>query len=931
MKMHSVQKLAAPLAACFVTAATAVVPPAVEQDWLLAARLSAANPAALTTQDDAAGGCDGVKDGKWGFHTLDQNAPWWQVDLGRVEPLARVVIWNRCDGAQSRAARLELKLSDDKKTWRTAYAHDGKSFGGVPDGKPLAIALSNAAARFVRVQLPGREFLHFDEVELFGPASPEKNLALHKPADQSSLSQWSRSHIVPREPDWAALTKRAQEQLARIQSERAASPSSHGGEKAGANGGTPNREDYLRARTALRPALLSDPLFNFDDLLFVKRAPGSFSHMSDQYYGWWSRPGGGVFLLRNWRSENAKLVNLTPRFAPGNFLKPELSHDAKRVLFSYCKFHPHLAAEKDKTAKKNLPEDAFYHVFEMNIDGSGLRQLTHGRYDDFNARYLPNGEIVFLSTRRGIHVQTGKHCATETLEDDDLPDSFVRCGGGKTRPVAVYTLHVMNRDGRDMRTISPFENFEWDPVVANDGRVVYARWDYVDRDNMPYMSLWSTMPDGTNPQIVYGNHTVSPHAIFEARPVPNSRKFVFTASAHHSISGGSLCLLDTDQGNENSAPLTRLTPEVPFPEIEAWPRTWYHTPFPLSESLFLTAWSPEPMRSEGKAANPTNSLGLYVYHASGARELIYRDPEISCSDPIPVRARPVPAAVSSAVAWDGAQEGRYLLLDVYQGLEGVERGTVKALRVVGVPAKVQPEMNTPNLGVSRDDPGKFVLGTVPVERDGSAHFRVPSGVNIFFQALDARGLAIQTMRTVSYVQPGQTLSCVGCHEHRATAPGNGHALAALRAPSRLTPPPEGAWPFRYDRLVQPVVEARCVRCHQAGAENKLAAQFDLTAPRSYEALLNYGKPSLRDHVNLRYREGRSKVNGGAAQTSALLAYLDRDPVHRPLLDAPDRARLLTWIDVYGQRLGSYSTDQEQQLTEFRGRMADLIEQPERKP
>ncbi len=678
-----------------------------------------------------------------------------------------------------------------------------------------------------------------------------------------------------------------------------------------------------------REELLRDPLLNFDDLLFVKRIPGTYSHMSDQYYGWWSRPGGGVFVLKNWKSAKSKLINLMPQFAPGSFLKPELSFDGKRVLFSYCRFHPGVREHKDKTDKASLPEDAFYHVFEMNIDGSRVHQITHGRYDDFSARYLPNGEIVFLSTRRGTFVQANQQCATSTTEHDALPDSYVRCGGGNWRPVAVYTLHAMDRDGKNLRALSPFENFEWDPMVANDGRIVYARWDYVDRDNMPYMSLWSTNPDGTNPQLVYGNHTIKPYGVFEARPIPGSRKLVFTASAHHSISGGSLCVLDIEHGNEDAAPLTRLTPEVKFPEIEGWSDTWYATPFPLSEKLFLTAWSPRPLHREGQPPNETNALGLYVFHANGTRELIYRDPEISSCDPIPVRARAVPPVISSAVRLAGKQEGRFLLGDVYQGLDGVKRGTIKSLRIIGVPAKVQPQMNAPQLGVTKDDPGKFVLGTAPVEADGSAYFHVPSGVNVFLQALDARGFAVQTMRTVSYVQPGETLSCVGCHEHRATTPLTKPVLAAKRAPSKLTAGPEGTWPFRFDKLVQPVVDAQCVRCHKPGAEDKVAAKFNLTPERAYDSLMNYGKPSLFDHVWQRYRSGRSVVNGGGAQTSSLLAYLERDPTHQPLLDAKARERLMTWLDIYGQRLGSFSEAQERELVALRESLGSILEEPRR--
>jgi hypothetical protein len=239
---------------------------------------------------------------------------------------------------------------------------------------------------------------------------------------------------------------------------------------------------------------------------------------------------------------------------------------------------------------------------------------------------------------------------------------------------------------------------------------------------------------------------------------------------------------------------------------------------------------------------------------------------------------------------------------------------------------VQPHMNTPQLGLTADDPGKVLLGTAPVAEDGSAHFQVPSGVNLFLQALDEKGVAVQTMRTVTYVQPGQTLACMGCHEHRATAPLNNHTLAARREPSRLAPGPDGTWPFRFDKLVGPVLDAKCVSCHNASAADKAAAKFDLTPQRSYEALVAYGKPSLRDHVRKRYYEGRSIVNDGAAQTSALLAYLDRDAVHRPLLSAADRERMVIWMDLYAQRAGSFSEQQERELSELRIKLAPILDE-----
>ena len=587
-----------------------------------------------------------------------------------------------------------------------------------------------------------------------------------------------------------------------------------------------------QARWAVRAMALQNPLLDFDEILFVKRAPGLFPHMSDQYYGWWSRGGGGVYILSGFKSGDARVHCLTGNWPTGSFLRPELSHDGTKVLFAWCRHYPHVAA-MEKVDKQQLPEDAFYHLFEMDLDGSHIRQLTRGYYDDFDGRYLPNGEIVFLSTRKGQALQVGRHTAQATV-GATCPDSFVRCGGDNRRPVGVFTLHVMGPDGADLRPISAFENFEWTPSVTHDGRIIYARWDYIDRFNGHFMSLWSTNPDGTNAQLVYGNYTTAPQCVFEAQAIPHSRKLIFTASAHHSITGGSLALLDSNVGMEGDGPLTRLTPEVIFPEAEGWPACYYAGPHPLSEQHFLVSWSDRALPAHtlmapDDPANPRNALGIYLLDAFGNLTLLHRDTEISSTEPLPIRPRPRPMQLASRVQWDGRQEGRLLLLDVYQGLAGVERGVVKSLRVVAVPPKVQPHMNQPVLGVSAEDPGKYVLGTVPVERDGSAHFHVPSGVPLFFQALDRRGMALQTMRSLTYVQPGQVLSCVGCHESRNAAPPTvPEPLAAQRPPSKLLPGPPGSWPLRFDQLVQPLLDRHCTTCHGPDGDDAQAAALDLT-------------------------------------------------------------------------------------------------------
>ena len=924
----------------------------IEADWLrqeVARRLPTvpdrAVRKALTTQQDAAGAVDGIRDGTYGFHTERDKSPWWQVDLGKPTALARVVIYNRCDGnVESRAARLHVLLSRDGKEWIRRYQHDGSKFRGQADGKPLVVQVDGAMARFVRLQLPGPEYFHLDEVEVYGSDGAE-NIARGRPADQSSVSRWSKPGPEPTVPvDLTALPAKPIYPIEQVLDRgcRLAENCRQLGADTGSALATfrqvatalqslpadisapARRRHYLKARRAVRQLMLANPLLDFDDLLFVKRVPGSFTHMSDQYYGWWSRPGGGLYVLHDFKSDRPELQCLTSDLPPGSVLRPDVSYDGTKVLLAYCRHYPKLKDEPNKLDKANVPEDAFYHLYEMSLDGTGLRRLTYGKYDDFDGRYLPNGGIVFLSTRRGQAIQCDRQFAKAST-DGELPDCYVRCGGGPSRPVAVYTLHVMDTNGGNLRQISPFEMFEWTPSVGDDGRILYARWDYVDRHNMPYMSLWSTMPDGTSAQAVFGNYTTNPHCIFEARTIPDSHKMIFTASGHHALTGGSLVLLDPSKAADGDAAMKRLTPEVAFPESEGWPQTYFANPFPLSETHYLVAWSAAPLppgtpRPNWGMPGPPNDLGLYLFDAFGNLELIYRDPQINSMCPLPIRRRNGEPIPSTVVDTSGEQEGRMLLLDIYRGLDSVPRGAIRQLRLVGIPVKTHPTMNYPSIGLTRDDPGKFVIGNVPVEPDGSAHFRVPAGVAFFLQALDAEGRTVQTMRSATYLQAGQAMTCVGCHEPRNTSPPNRSSLAVLRAPSKITPGPDGSWPLSFDTLVGPVLARQCVRCHQPGTEG---ARFDLTAGKAYESLVAYGKPSLRDHVKARYAQGRSTASACAATISPLIKLL-KDGHYDVRIEQEDWSRLYTWMDTYGQRQGSFGPEQDERLRQLRRRMVRML-------
>jgi mono/diheme cytochrome c family protein len=231
-------------------------------------------------------------------------------------------------------------------------------------------------------------------------------------------------------------------------------------------------------------------------------------------------------------------------------------------------------------------------------------------------------------------------------------------------------------------------------------------------------------------------------------------------------------------------------------------------------------------------------------------------------------------------------------------------------------------MNYPEMGITRDDPGKFVMGSVPVEEDGSAYFRVPSGVAFFLQALDDLGMAVQTMRSATYLQPGQTTTCIGCHEPRNTAPPNTRPLAVTRPPSKISPSAEGSWPLDYQALVQPVLEKQCVACHQPSGE---ASEFDLTAEHSYHSLVDFGTPSLRDHVLERYEQGRSTAGACAARKNPLWKLLSGGH-HDVKLTSAERSRLIIWMDTYAQRSGSFDQRQVEQLQALRERIAPMMEQ-----
>jgi hypothetical protein len=953
----------------------------------------------VTTAQDAAGGCDGIKNGLWGFHVASgQQDPWWQVDLGRPVRLDRVVIYNRCDGRTARTAKIQILAAGADgdpgcKTFTQLYEHDGTPFGGAV-GRPLEVRLAdkNVTARVVRLRVPGRCSFALDEVEVYAAGDPKTNVALNKPADQISTSRYSHPGTMsddeflrlgykplvatpgrsvpaagPAETPTSGrftlahtrdVVERARRLAARLGPKTDASrlaPLRADLEKLGARLATfeaaqgkgpevpetARREIYLDAQRLKRRIAFANPLLDIKKLLFITRhdAAGVF-HMCDQFYGCNARPGGGLYVLSDPLGEHPRLTNLLAhsivengrlrgkRLDGGAFLSPELSFDGKTVLFAHTQATAYAKTQGKETYLWG-PEIS-YHIFKCNADGTGLAQLTDGDPDDFDPCFLPGGRVAFISERRGGYLRCGRHCP-------------------------VYTIFSMRPDGSDIIGLSFHETHEWQPSVTNDGMLVYSRWDYVDRDTNIAHHIWTCFPDGRDPRSFHGNYPANrqsrPWMEMDIRAVPGSNKFVAVTGAHHGHAFGSLVLIDQRREDDGAmSQLQRLTPEVPFPESEGRPINKYMvygTPWPLSEDDYLCVYDAE-------AAN----RGIYWIDRDGNKELIYRDPAISCSSPIPLRPRPMPpvipdqtaqtAAAKKAAGWPGAtgvppvsrpessvsnshgqsrDEARGALagrqwhparpttvavMNVYDSDFPWPAGTkIAALRVIQVLPKATAPPNVPRIGVAQQTNARAVLGTVPVEADGSAHFEAPDSMPLYFQALDERGLAVQSMRSATYLHPGEHLTCQGCHErkHRPPSQPATQPLALRRPPSAIAPDVEGSRPFNYVRLVQPVLDRQCVACHREKKALDLSGTIEKNGfTRSYANLAGrYG--FYFDVTNGSINSG---VHGGArtpagqfgARAAPLMKYLD-EKHYGVKLAAEDFHRIALWLDCNSEFLGAY--------------------------
>ena len=623
-------------------------------------------------------------------------------------------------------------------------------------------------------------------------------------------------------------------------------------------GGTNAPAAELAALSA--EALLANPLLDFDELLLIRRDPRNLC-LPQNWQGNCALPrgdvGNDIAILSPVRPDGSLKTLLAP--AGRRFVGDiDLHFDGDRLLFS-------MPDEQER-----------FQIWEIKTDGTGLRQVTTSEpdVDNYDACYLPSGKIVYDSTA----IMQGVPCV----------------GGGNT----VANLFLTDADGSARRRLCFDQDHDWCPTVMPDGRVMYSRWEYSDLPHYFSRLLFKMNPDGTGQSELTGSNSCWPNSTFYARPIPGSAsKLVAIVSGHHGVPRmGELVLFDTARGQrENEGVIQRIPgrgravpARIGDGIVDASSPKFLH-PFPLSEKYVLVS------------ANLQDQWGIYLVDTFDNIVPIRTVADAAMLEPVPLRRVPRPPVIPDRT--DARRKDADVYIgDVYagEGMRGVPRGTVKALRVYSF-GFAAPGMGGHNeIGLDGPWDARRIFGTVPVQEDGSAAFVVPANTPLAVQPLDAEGKAVQLMRSWFTAMPGERVSCVGCHERQPDSPPVKRARAFTQPPAPIQPwygPPRG---FSFAREVQPVLDAYCIRCH-----NGDPALPDLRA--SGEGGFSAAYQSLHRFV---YRPGPESdyhiLNPMEyhADTSELVQLLQQGH-HGVRLDAQSWDRLITWIDFNVPYFGSW--------------------------
>ena len=693
-----------------------------------------------------------------------------------------------------------------------------------------------------------------------------------------------------------------------------------------------------------------------DEIVFVKRKPYSSDHYYTDINNGTSpdrfRADNGIFIY-DLRMQQERAVVTTANMPGGKgFIgKISLSFDARKIIFDF----------------RQDPGSGF-RIWEVNVDGTALRQLLlppkdetakvarwgkKWHTDDIHPCYLPDGKIMFSSTRS---------------------EHTVLCGGSAA--LVAPTLHRMDADGGNVEQLTKSPVSEFCPVVLDDGRVMYHRWEYIDKGARVCKTIWSMNPDGTMPQELYGVNDDTTTVYMYPQAMPGDlHRIVCVGTCHFPQGGclGAIMLIDLQQGTlrrgsdpdepgytqwDDRYAVTNITPEV-FIERRTEPGWFflgkngkyvhdkegrsgnlYTHPYPVGQNTFLVSYKQDPADHYKDVAD---AYSLYLIDTEGNHALVHRDEKLSLWHPTPLVARKRPPRIYSArdPQYAASNEALCILTDVYRGMEGLERGRVKWLRINEAIPRYWDTGRRWGSGAS-SSAWKAALwprvqwGVVPVEKDGSAYFKAPANRNIFFQALDENFMELQRERTYVNYHPGEVRSCVGCHgrSNRTVHAASAQSTIAMSRPAS-TPQPQpcdlvenggdgrAQQVIHYATDIQPVFNAKCVSCHgKSDPAGGLKLTDDVTVyyNTSYEELAQkqLAGPIVSEFTTFKRGDqgnynGATLAPGNLGSHKSVLINMLTDPTHpknaeddhSDMLNKNELMILSRWVDCNYQFYGSY--------------------------
>lgn len=635
---------------------------------------------------------------------------------------------------------------------------------------------------------------------------------------------------------------------------------------------------------------LKHPAVDFKEMLVVRRSTGSVhTGLPANWQGNSSVPLHGYIndVVRVPVKQGAQPPRVV--YASDSFVGDiDLDYDADRLMFS--------------TGKKG---EKGWRVFECNVDGSGVREVTPPDQPDidyYDPAYLPDGRRLFCATS-GFH--------------------GVPCVNGSDY---VGNLHMMEKNG-GIRRLAFDQDNSWSPTALANGRILYLRWEYTDSAHYFSRVLMSMNPDGTDQKEFYGSNSYWPNSLFYAQPLPgSSSKFVGIVSGHHGIARkGELVLFDVTRGRHETSGAVQRIPGYGKPVenitkdalVNGSSPLFLH-PAPLSDELFLVSMH-------------ENSNGpFFIALADIYDNLVplWQSASDNLYEPVPLKSRPRPPLPADRVV-PGSKECTVYMVGAHlgEGLNGVPAGKTRRMRIF------QYEYSPRNLGghytVGFEGPWdmRVMLGTVDVEEDGSCMFKAPANVPLAIQPLDEEGKALQIMRSWFVGMPGEVVSCTGCHEQQNNSAPNRYSAASRKKPQAIKPWYGPRRNFAFVREVQPVLDQSCVGCHNSSSTAK--TKLGLPVP-NFENTPGDGGFSTA-YVNLHPYVRRNGPEGDYhlltplefhADTSELIQILKKGH-HGVKLTEEQWDRLVTWIDINVPYWGTWTERTDGKMKECLDRRREM--------